>query len=104
MIRNSKVTDIATNHRMPGGKALILNRHRWNGIVQNLHRGEDDRKQYEDEQKYREYLLRESQSMTKDWENSLEKIREKKTRERAMREQEKIQEGKALLYSPNIKM
>lgn len=88
MIRNNR----AQNH-MPG-KAIYLNRQRWNGIVQNLNRGEEDRKQFEYECQYKEYLRRESQAMTKQWENSLEKIREKKNRERALKEQEKIREGR----------
>lgn len=92
MIRTKGITDTTPN-RMPGNKTLMLNRQRWNGIVQNLHRGEDDRKQFENDQKYREYLFRESQAMTKDWENSLEKIREKKNRQRIIKEQEKIREG-----------
>lgn len=93
MIRNNRCSaEFRGPARMPG-KTIVLNRNRWNGIVQNLHRGEAERNEIESEREYKEYLRRESQAMTKEWENSLDKIREKKNRERAQKEQDKIHEG-----------
>lgn len=97
MIRNNRcAAEISGPARMPG-KTIVLNRHRWSGIVQNLHRCEAERFEMESERKYHEYLRSESQAMTKKWENSLDKIREKKNRERAQKEQDKIHEGMPLI-------
>lgn len=76
------------------GKTVVLNGPRWNGILQHLHRGEKEAYESSQERQYNEYLREQSRAMTINWENSIEKIHEKKTAERQRLEQEKIEDGK----------
>lgn len=79
------------------GKSVILNSDRWNSILKHLDHGKDVSVQDEETRRYNEYLRNESRAMTKNWENSLEKIRERKNIEKARLENEKILEGKTKL-------
>lgn len=75
------------------GRPLVLNRQKWNGIMKHLQRGQAEQISNENERRYKEYLKEESRAMTTKWENSLDKIRERKNEEKLQKEQEKIAEG-----------
>lgn len=75
------------------GKGIVLNSDKWNNIIKHLHRGENETQASEQELKYKEYLRESSKAMTSTWENSLEKIRERKDAERERQAHEKVVEG-----------
>lgn len=75
------------------GRALVLNRQRYQSILKHLHRGEDAIELAEQEKHYRNYLKEASRAMTNQWENSFERIRDRKTQEFMKREQDKIIDG-----------
>lgn len=75
------------------GKAMVLNNDQWHNIIKHLHRGEKEARASDQELKYKEYLRDSSKAMTSTWENSLEKIRERKDAERERQALEKVAEG-----------
>lgn len=75
------------------GKAMVLNNDQWNNIIKHLHRGEKETQSSEQELKYKEYLRESSKAMTSTWDNSLEKIRERKDAERERQALQKVAEG-----------
>ncbi|XP_058813199.1 golgin subfamily A member 6-like protein 26 [Topomyia yanbarensis] len=81
-----------------GRKAMLLSATKWNKLLANADGARShpqttaafDRKMNETE--FKEYLKNESLAMTKQWENTVQNIREKKESERLRKQQEKIEE------------
>lgn len=93
MIRDSRCDAEISGPAKVAGKSIVLNNVQWNGIIKHLHRGESDEKQTQQTNQYNKYLQEESRAMTRTWENSVEKIREKKAAEKLREEQEIVLDG-----------
>lgn len=73
---------------------LILDANQWQNIVKRLRPEAETLARQEKEREYDEYLKNGSRSMTKNWTNSVEKIRERKTQEFLRAKEQKKADGK----------
>lgn len=78
---------------------LKLSRHHWNEIVNRGSNYEDTHRyrMHESELAYQAYLREESRKMTASWENSVERIHQRKTEERDRRQKEKREENETAI-------
>lgn len=93
MIRNTHCDAEICGPAKMRGKAMVLNDDQWENIIKHLHRGEKETQASDQELQYKEYLRESSKAMTSTWENSLEKIRERKDAERERNSLAKVAEG-----------
>ncbi|XP_055535688.1 golgin subfamily A member 6-like protein 22 [Wyeomyia smithii] len=94
----SAIVSLSSN---TGGKAVMLSAEKWNRLLSNASSSRirpqtaiaaDGKSLAQKEAEFKEYLKNESQTMTKQWENTVQNIREKKESERLRKQREKVEE------------
>lgn len=94
LITHTHLTSTPNNAK----KSLMLNDSQWNDITRHLTRAEDPKKvkQMKDEEDYQAYLREGSQVMTQKWNNTIEKLVQKKNVDRAKVHRDKVAHGDRL--------
>lgn len=75
-------------------KGLVLNEEEWNRINRNLNRKSIKMTKVEPDAAYEEYLKNESRKMTAKWDNTIEKVRQRKLMDQKRKFEAKKAEGK----------
>lgn len=84
---------------IPPTKSLMLRTAEWKNIIKHLSPSEEDTerlKRTEEEKQYENYLKSQSQAMTQNWDNTIEKQIKKQNAERDRQQREKVQHGERL--------
>lgn len=89
--QRSKINNIVDNQSK---RAIVLNQNEWNRLKRNGCKVSDiKRHSNNNTDYYDEYLKNGSRNMVKHWNNTIEKIRERKVTERQLKEEQKKAEG-----------
>ncbi|XP_058442891.1 calponin homology domain-containing protein DDB_G0272472-like [Malaya genurostris] len=89
-------------------KAMIITATKWNELLSNASKARirpqttiasNGRLVTQNEAEFKRYLKNESQVMTRQWENTVQNIRDKKESDRLRKQQEKVEEDKKLYHA-----
>lgn len=82
-------------------KGLVLNKEEWNRINRNSNRKSIKMTKADPDAAYEEYLKNESRKMTAKWDNTIEKVRQRKVMDQKRKSEAEKAEGK---NEANLKM
>lgn len=75
-------------------KGLVLNKEEWNRINRNSNRKSIKMTKADPDAAYEEYLKNESRKMTAKWDNTIEKVRQRKVMDQKRKSEAEKAEGK----------
>lgn len=84
----------------PSKKLLNLSKHDWKQMTQLVYEKPENNRQIELE--YEEYLKNGSREMTKNWDNTIEKIRQRKVAALKRKEEQRKAEGLSRFYTQKL--